>query len=56
MIKPKWEVRQEAGRSTKELLVDGRVVTTWDPAKHPDWPPLDDQGEIIGDVPWKFFD
>jgi hypothetical protein len=56
VIKPKWEVRQEAGRSTKELLVDGRVVTTWDPAKHPDWPPLDDQGEIIGDVPWKFFD
>ena len=57
MTKPKWEVRQEVGlNAKKELLIDGRVVTSWDPAKHPNWPPLDDKGEIIGDVPWKFFD
>jgi hypothetical protein len=35
---------------------DGRVLAEWDPAEHPDWPPVDGDGKIIGDVPWKFFD
>jgi hypothetical protein len=57
VTKPKWEVRQEVGLSTKkELLVDGRVVTSWDTVEHPNWPPVDSNGELIGDVPWKFFD
>ena len=29
---------------------------TWDAAEHPYWPPIDSDGEVIGDVPWKFFD
>ena len=35
---------------------DGRVLASWDPAEHPNWPPVDSDGQIIGDVPWKFFD
>ena len=35
---------------------DGRVLASWDPAQHPHWPPVDSDGEIIGDLPWKFFD
>jgi hypothetical protein len=35
---------------------DGRVLVAWDPAEHPNWPPVDENGVIIGDVPWKFFD
>ncbi len=35
---------------------DGRVWVRWDAAEHPSWPPVDADGKIIGDVPWKFFD
>ena len=35
---------------------DGRVLVAWDPAEHPNWPPVDSEGRLIGDVPWKFFD
>ena len=35
---------------------DGRVLVAWDPAEHPNWPPVDSEGKLIGDVPWKFFD
>ena len=35
---------------------DGRPWVSWDPVQHPHWPPVDSDGEIIGDVPWKFFD
>ena len=39
-----------------ELTVDGRLVATWDAAEHPYWPPVDSDGKLIGDLPWKFFD
>ena len=35
---------------------DGRLLASWDAAQHPNWPPVDSNGQIIGDVPWKFFD
>lgn len=39
----------------QQLIIDGRLVATWDPAQHPHWPPVDRDGKIIGDIPWKFF-
>jgi hypothetical protein len=39
-----------------QLTVGGRVVASWDPVRHPHWPPVDSNGEIVSDVPWKFFD
>jgi len=30
-------------------------VITRDSGQHPDWPPVDSDGKLIGDVPWKFF-
>ncbi len=36
--------------------VDGRPVATWDPVQHPYWPPVDSDGKLIGDLPWKFFE
>ena len=35
---------------------DGRVLASWDPAEHPYWPPVDSDGKLIGDLPWKFFE
>ena len=43
-------------RAIVELIVDGRPVATWDAAQHPHWPPVDGDGQLIGDLPWKFFD
>lgn len=34
----------------------GQSWASWDPAEHPYWPPVDRDGVLIGDVPWKFFD
>jgi len=39
-----------------QLMADGRPWVSWDPAQHPCWPPVDSDGKIIGDLPWKFFD
>jgi hypothetical protein len=39
-----------------ELSIGGKVIAAWDPVRHPDWPPIDDDGKVIGDVPWKFFE
>lgn len=38
-----------------QLPIGGQAVT-WDPAQHPYWPPVDRDGKIISDLPWKFFD
>lgn len=38
------------------LSIGGRPAITWDSDQHPNWPPVDGEGKIIGDVPWKFFD
>lgn len=39
-----------------ELSVGGQPAITWDSDQHPYWPPTDEDGKLIGDVPWKFFD
>ncbi len=39
-----------------QLVINGRLVATWDAVEHPHWPPVDKDGHLIGDVPWKFFD
>jgi len=38
------------------LTTDGRPWVTWDADQHPHWPPVDSDGKLIGDLPWKFFD
>ena len=37
-------------------MADEHPRVDWDPARHPYWPPVDSDGRIIGDLPWKFFD
>lgn len=39
-----------------QLSIGGQPAITWDADQHPYWPPIDSDGQIIGDVPWKFFD
>lgn len=46
----------QASPTLATLLVDGQPWVSWDPAEHPHWPPVDGDGVLIGDVPWKFFD
>lgn len=53
-LPPRMEYRASPARAT--LLADGRVWASWDPAEHPGWPPVDSDGHLIGDVPWKFLD
>ena len=38
------------------LTTDGRPWVSWDSDQHPYWPPVDGDGKLIGDLPWKFFD
>lgn len=38
-----------------QLSIGGQTIA-WDSDEHPHWPPVDRDGKIISDLPWKFFD
>jgi hypothetical protein len=49
-------MRQQEHRRIMQLRIGDRYVVTWDADDHPGWPPFDENGKLIADVPWKFFD
>lgn len=54
ILPPGTEYHVSDGRAV--MLHNGRVVASRDTAQHPHWPPVDSDGVLIGDMPWKFFD